>query len=141
MARYRGPRCKICRREGVKLFLKGERCHRRGGCPIDKSFNPRNYPPGEHGLSRRRKPSDYAIRLREKQKLRKMYGILEKQFRLYFRKAARQSGVTGDNLLQLLEMRLDNVVYRLGFAMSRNQARQMVTHGLVRVNGRKVNIA
>ncbi len=140
MARYRGARCRICRREGVKLFLKGERCHRRGGCPIDKSINPRNYPPGEHGLGRRQKPSDYAIRLREKQKLRKMYGILEKQFRVYFRKAARQSGVTGDNLLRMLEIRLDNVVYRLGYAMSRAQARQMVTHGLVRVNGKKIDI-
>ena len=142
MARYKDARCRICRRENAKLFLKGERCYTRGKCPIDKAVNPRNYPPGQHGLGRRRrmKTSDYAIRLREKQKLRKIYGILERQFRNYFKKAARQKGVTGDNLIRLLEMRLDNTVYRTGFAMSRSGARQLVSHGHVLVSGRRVNI-
>jgi small subunit ribosomal protein S4 len=143
MARYKDARCKLCRREGVKLFLKGERCYTRGKCPIDKAVNPRNYPPGQHGLGRgRRRPkaSDFSIRLREKQKLRRIYGILETQFRNYFRKAAREKGITGENLIRMLEMRLDNTVYRMGFAMSRSGARQLVSHGHVLVNGKRVNI-
>jgi len=140
MAKYRGPSCRICRREGTKLFLKGERCHLRGKCPVDKPVNPRNYPPGQHGLRRRFRVSDYGVRLREKQKLRKTYGILENQFRKYFRMAVRQKGVTGENLLRLLETRLDNVLYRLGFVTARGTARQLVRHGLFTVNGRRVNI-
>lgn len=134
MARYTGPVCKICRREGEKLYLKGDRCYSQK-CGIDR----RSYPPGEHG-QRRRKASDYALQLREKQKLRRMYGVLEKQFRIYCEKAARQRGVTGEILLQFLERRLDNVVYRAGLCPSRTSARQMVTHGHFRVNGRRVNI-
>jgi small subunit ribosomal protein S4 len=140
MARYRGAVCRICRREGVKLFLKGERCYARGKCPVDRPVNPRNYPPGHHGLRRRFRVSDYGVRLREKQKLRKTYGVLEKQFRRYFGLASRQKGVTGENLLRLLEMRLDSVVYRLGFTAARGTARQLVRHGLFTVNGRPVNI-
>jgi small subunit ribosomal protein S4 len=143
MARYKDARCKLCRREGVKLFLKGERCYTRGKCPIDKAVNPRNYPPGQHGLGRgrrRMKASDFSIRLREKQKLRKIYGVLETQFRNYFKKAARRKGVTGENLIRMLEMRLDNTVYRMGLAMSRSGARQLVSHGHVFVNGKRVNI-
>jgi small subunit ribosomal protein S4 len=143
MARYKDARCKLCRRESVKLFLKGERCYVRGKCPIDKAVNPRNYPPGQHGLGRgrrRSKASDFSIRLREKQKLRRIYGILEAQFRNYFRKAAREKGVTGENLIRMLEMRLDNTVYRMGFAMSRSGARQLVSHGHVLVNGKRINI-
>ncbi|MGD8718259.1 MAG: 30S ribosomal protein S4 [Candidatus Zixiibacteriota bacterium] len=140
MAKYRGPSCRICRREGAKLFLKGERCNLRGKCPVDKPVNPRNYPPGQHGLRRQFRISDYGVRLREKQKLRKTYGILEKQFRKYFREAGRQKGVTGDNLLRLLEMRLDNAVFRLGFVTARGTARQLVRHGHFTVNGRRVNI-
>ena len=134
MARYTGPVCKICRREGEKLYLKGDRCYSQK-CGLDR----RSYPPGEHG-QRRRKASDYALQLREKQKLRRMYGVLEKHFRIYCEKASRQRGVTGEILLQFLERRLDNVVYRAGLCPSRTSARQMVTHGHFRVNGRRVNI-
>ncbi len=134
MARYTGPRCRLCRREGTKLFLKGDRCF------TDKcAFERRSYAPGQHGQARV-KVSDYGIRLREKQRVRRMYGIQEAQFRRYFDWADRQKGVTGTNLLVFLERRLDNVVYRLGFAESRFQARQLVTHGHFLVNGRKVNI-
>jgi small subunit ribosomal protein S4 len=140
MAKYRGASCRVCRREGTKLFLKGERCFLRGKCPVDKPVNPRNYPPGQHGLRRRFRTSDYGVRLREKQKLRKTYGVLENQFRNYFRTAVRQKGVTGENLLRLLEMRLDNVAYRLGFVTARGTARQLVRHGLFSVNGRRVNV-
>jgi small subunit ribosomal protein S4 len=135
MARYRGPACKLCRREGMKLFLKGERCLTEK-CAIER----RSYPPGEHGRGRI-KQSEYLLQLREKQKARRYYGLLEKQFRTYYEKAAKQrSGVTGDNLLRMLESRIDNVVYRLGFAASRAQARQLVRHGHFMVNGRRVNI-
>lgn len=136
MARYRGPVCKLCRREGTKLFLKGERCYTEK-CAIDK----RNYPPGEHGQGRRGKQSEYGLQLREKQKARRIYGILENQFRRYFKEAERRKGITGENLLKLLETRLDNVVYRLGFAASRNEARQLVNHGHFEVNGRRVDVA
>jgi len=137
MARYIGPVCKLCRREGEKLYLKGERCF-TPKCAIEK----RNQPPGQHGASRtfRRKVSDYGVQLREKQKARRIYGVLERQFRRYYADASRRSGVTGAVLLQYLEARLDNVVYRLGFASSRKQARQLVTHGHFTVNGRKVTI-
>jgi small subunit ribosomal protein S4 len=138
MARYVGPSCKLCRREGQKLFLKGQKCYTEK-CPFEK----RSYPPGQHGRAasfRRRRASDYSLQLREKQKVRRIYGILERQFRRYFREAERRSGLTGENLLMLLETRLDNAVYRLGFADSRAQARQLVTHGHFVVNGRKTNI-
>lgn len=134
MARYNGPVCRLCRREGAKLYLKGDRCY-TNKCAIDR----RGYAPGEHGQSRK-KVSEYGIQLREKQKARRIYGILETQFRNYFEKAERQKGVTGENLLRLLERRLDNVVYRLGYAGSRTEARQLVRHGHFTVNGRKVNI-
>jgi len=136
LARYTGPRCRLCRREGMKLFLKGERCY------TDKcAFERRSYPPGQHGQAQLRvKLSDYGIRLREKQKVKRMYGVSEKQFRRYFEKATRMKGQAGHNLLQLLERRLDNVVYRLGFAASRAQARQMVAHGWFKVDGRTVDI-
>lgn len=137
MARYTGSSCKLCRREGTKLYLKGARCN------SDKcSFERRAYIPGEHGSARgfRKRMSDYGIHLREKQKVRRIYGILEKQFRKYFKLAANKSGVTGDNLLRILETRLDNVVYRMGFAPSRKSARQLVRHGHIMVNDRKVNI-
>ena len=134
MARDRSAKCRKCRREGVKLFLKGERCLTEK-CSIER----RSYPPGEHGRGRI-KQSEYLLQLREKQKARRYYGILEKQFRLYYDKASRQSGITGEALLRMLEMRLDNVVYRLGFAASRAQARQLVRHGHFWVNGRRVNI-
>src|SRR5690554_2205721 len=134
MARYRGSVCRICRREGEKLYLKGERCY-TDKCAIDR----RPYPPGEHGQGRH-KQSEYGLQLREKQKVRRIYGILEKQFRNYFEKAEKTPGITGENFLQILERRLDNVVYRLGFATSRNEARQFVLHGHILVNGRKVNI-
>ncbi len=136
MARYTGPRCRLCRREGMKLFLKGERCY------SDKcAFERRSYPPGQHGQAQMRaKRSDYGIRLREKQKVKRIYGVSEKQFKKYFDRADRMKGQTGHNLLQLLERRLDNVVYRLGFASSRAQARQMVVHGMFKVNGRTVDI-
>ena len=134
MARYLGPSCRLCRREGLQLYLKGDRCY-TDKCAIER----RHYPPGQHG-QRRSKLSDYGSQLREKQKVKRIYGVLEKQFRGYFEKAERQKGVTGTNLLVLLERRLDNVVYRLGFANSRAQARLMVRHGLVAVNGGKVSI-
>ena len=135
MARYRGPVCRLCRREGMKLFLKGERCYKEK-CAIER----RNVPPGQHGMGRRRKVQAYGLQLREKQKLRRVYGLLEGQFRRTFSEAARRRGVTGENLLQLLNLRLDNVIYELGFATSRNQARQLVRHGHIQVNGRKVDI-
>lgn len=136
MARYTRPRCRLCRREGMKLFLKGERCH------TDKcSFERRSYPPGQHGpMQLRVKLSDYGIRLREKQKVKRIYGISEKQMRKYYDMAINMPGQAGHNLLQLLERRLDNVVYRLGFAQSRAQARQMVNHGFFLVNGKPVDI-
>lgn len=134
MARYTGASCKLCRREGAKLYLKGDRCY-TGKCAIDR----RSYAPGQHGQSRK-KVTEYGLQLRAKQKARRIYGILEKQFRNYFVEANRQQGVTGDNLLRLLERRLDNVVFRMGLASSRNEARQLVTHGHFEVNGRKVNI-
>ena len=134
MARDLGPKCRICRREGMKLFLKGERCLTEK-CAIER----RAYPPGEHGRGRT-KQSEYLLQLREKQKARRYYGILEKQFRTYYEKASRRSGITGENLLRMLELRLDNVVYRLGFAASRSQARQLVRHGHFEVNGKRVNI-
>ncbi len=134
MARDRSPKCKQCRREGMKLFLKGERCLTEK-CAVER----RAYPPGEHGRGRI-KQSEYLLQLREKQKARRFYGILEKQFRGYYEKASRQSGITGETLLRMLETRLDNVVYRLGFAASRAQARQVIRHGHFMVNGRRVNI-
>ncbi|MCK4315289.1 MAG: 30S ribosomal protein S4 [Anaerolineae bacterium] len=140
MARYTGPVCKLCRREGEKLFLKGDRCL-SPKCPFERE---RGYPPGEHGRLarfRRRRPSDYSRQLRAKQKARRVYGVLERQFRRYFREAERRPGLTGENLLTLLESRLDNVVYRLGFADSRAQARQLVGHGHFVVNGRRTNIS
>jgi len=140
MARYTGPVCKLCRREGEKLFLKGDRCL-SPKCPFERE---RGYPPGEHGRLarfRRRRPSDYSRQLRAKQKARRVYGVLERQFRRYFREAERRPGLTGGNLLTLLESRLDNVVYRLGFADSRAQARQLVGHGHFVVNGRRTNIS
>ncbi len=135
MARYTGPDCKLCRREGMKLYLKGERCLTKK-CPIER----RPYPPGQSGQARRRKPSEYALQLREKQKVRRIYGVLEHQFQILFEEAERRSGMTGENLLQLLELRLDNVIYRMGFASSRDQARQLVSHAHFRVNGTKVNV-
>ncbi len=134
MARYTGPVCKLCRRERTKLFLKGARCE-SSKCAIER----RPYPPGEHGRGRIRE-SQYLIQLREKQKARRIYGVLEAQFRKYYRAAARQRGITGENLLRMLESRLDNVVYRAGFAESRSQARQLVSHGHFRVNDRKVTV-
>lgn len=134
MARYTGPVCKICRREGMKLFLKGERC------VSDKcAFERRPFPPGQHGR-RRIKASEYQKQLREKQKVKRTYGLLEKQFRGYYKKAARQQGITGENLLQLLESRFDDVIYRSGFSFSRPEARQLVRHGHFTINGRKVDI-
>ncbi len=127
-------KCRQCRREGEKLFLKGDKCFNK--CTLVK----RNYTPGQHGLSRKGKPSDYSVMLREKQKVKRMYGLREKQFEKYFEKASRSKGVTGEILLSILESRLDTVVYRMGFASSRNQARQLVSHGLFAVNGRKANI-
>jgi small subunit ribosomal protein S4 len=135
MARYIGPVCRLCRREGMKLFLKGERCYTEK-CAIEK----RNLPPGQHGKSRKAKLVGYGVQLREKQKVKRIYGVLENQFRRYFETAARHRGVTGVMLLQALELRLDNVVYRLGLATSRPQARQLVRHGHFTVNGRKVDI-
>lgn len=137
MARYKDAVCKLCRREGEKLFLKGERCM-SPKCALER----RPYPPGLHGRQSqfRRKVSDYGVQLRAKQKTKRIYGVLERQFRRYFREAERRRGLTGTNLLILLESRLDNVVYRLGFALSRAQARQWVRHGHFEVNGRKVNI-
>lgn len=134
MARYHGAVCRLCRREGLKLFLKGSRCF-TDKCAIER----RNYPPGEHGLGRS-KQSPYGQQLREKQKARRIYGLLERQFRRYFEWAEREKGITGENLLRFLERRLDSVVYRLGFASSRKEARQMVAHGHFQVNGRKVHV-
>ncbi|KUG28681.1 ssu ribosomal protein s4p (s9e) [hydrocarbon metagenome] len=134
MARYTGAKCRLCRREGAKLFLKGDRCF------TDKcAYERRPYAPGQHGRIRK-KMSDYAVQLREKQKVRRMYGILEEQFRAYFQRADMKKGVTGDNLLIFLERRMDNVIYRMGFANSRNQARQLVRHGVFTLNGRRVTV-
>jgi small subunit ribosomal protein S4 len=134
LARYTGAVCRQCRREGLKLYLKGERCYTEK-CSIDR----RAYAPGQHG-QRRRKASEYGIQLREKQKARRIYGVLEGQFRRYFQEADRRKGITGENLLQILESRLDNIVYRMGFALSRPEARQLVKHGHFAVNGKKVTI-
>lgn len=135
MARYIGASCRLCRRENLKLFLKGDRCY------SDKcAFERRSFAPGQHGQNRFRKVSDYAVQLREKQKVKQMYGMLEAQFRRYFEKADRSRGVTGEILLVMLERRLDNALYRSGFASSRDQARQMVRHNLFTLNGKKVNI-
>src|SRR5512147_3244936 len=135
MARYSGPVCRLCRREGMKLFLKGERCYTEK-CGIEK----RNFPPGQHGKRRAAKLAGYGLQLREKQRVKRIYGVLEDQFRLYFESAERQRGITGEVLLQLLERRLDNVVYRLGLATSRPQARELVRHGHFTVNGKKIDI-
>ena len=134
MAKYRGPVCRLCRREGEKLFLKGSRCMTEK-CAIER----RSYPPGQHGQGRPR-ISDYSLQLREKQKLRRIYGLQERQFRGLFERAERQTGITGEALLRLLECRLDNVVYRLGFGSSRKEARQLVNHGHVLLNGRRTNV-
>lgn len=134
MARYTGFNCRICRRETMKLYLKGDRCYSEK-CAVER----RNYPPGQHGQNRG-KFSDYGLQLREKQKIRRMYGLVEKQFKSYFKEAERQKGVTGTNFLILLERRIDNTVYRLGLASSRDQARQLVRHNHFLVNGKKVNI-
>lgn len=135
MARYIGPVCRLCRREDTKLFLKGDRCY------TDKcAFERRAYAPGQHGQTRRRKASDYGEQLREKQKVKRLYGLAEKQFRGYYFKANRMKGVTGENLLVLLERRLDNVIYRLGFASDHAEARQLVRHGHIHVGGRRINI-
>ncbi len=135
MARHTGPVCRLCRREGMKLFLKGDRCFKEK-C----AFERRGYAPGQHGRRRSRKVQSYGLQLREKQKVKRIYGVLEKQFRTYFKKAARKKGITGESLLQFLERRLDSVVFRLGFAASRNMARQLVAHGNVTVNGKKVDV-
>lgn len=135
MARYTGPSCKLCRRERMKLFLKGTKCF-TDKCPIES----RNYPPGQHGISRRPRMGDYAIQLREKQKVRKTYGVLENQFRRYFEEASKKTGITGDNLVRLLERRFDNTIYRLGLAPSRKSARQLILHKHFTINGRVVNI-
>lgn len=134
MARYIDAKCRLCRREGGKLFLKGEKCFTER-CPVEK----RTYAPGQHG-QRRGRPSDYGLQLREKQKLRRIYGVLERQFRRYYKEAARKKGSTGEILLQLLECRLDNVVYRMGFGSTRSEARQLVSHRAVLVNGKSVNV-
>ena len=135
MSRYRGPVSRLCRREGMKLFLKGAKCYTKK-CPFER----RPTPPGQHGV-RRRKMSGFGVQLREKQKIRRVYSVHERQFKRYFESAESRPGVTGENLLRLLETRLDNVVFRMGFAASRAQARQLVTHGHFTVNGRNVNIA
>lgn len=135
MARYTGNKCKLCRREGMKLFLKGQRCF-TDKCALSR----RDYPPGVHA-QRRSKVTEYGVRLREKQKLKRIYGVLERQFKLYFRESERLRGNTGENLLMLLERRLDNVVLASGFALSRNHARQMINHGHFQVNGRRVDIS
>ena len=135
MARYTGSVCRLCRREGCKLFLKGDKCYSEK-CTIGK----RPTPPGEHGQARQRKMSEYGLQLREKQKANRAYGVLENQFHRYFETAERMKGITGDNLMQLLERRLDNVIYRLGFGSSRPMARQLVLHGHIRVNGKKVTV-
>ena len=139
MARYTGPVCRLCRREGMKLYLKGARCD-SPKCPIVQRQPAKNFPPGQHGQRRTRRPSEFGLQLREKQKVRRFYGVMESQFHKHFAEAERRGGVTGDNLLQILESRLDNVVYRMGFADSRKQARQLVRHGHFLVNGRKTNI-
>lgn len=135
MARYTDSVCKLCRRERQKLFLKGQKCY-TDKCPIEQ----RNYPPGQHGVSRRAKISEYGVQLREKQKIKRIYGLLETQFRNYFEKAVKQKGKTGENLVKLLERRLDNVVYRIGFASSRKQARQLIKHGHILINSKPVDI-
>ena len=135
MARYLGSVCRLCRREGMKLFLKGDRCF-TDKCAIEK----RSYPPGAHGSSFRQKQSEYGLQLREKQKVKRIYGMLEKQFRRFFTQASKKKGMTGENLLLLLEKRLDNVVFRMGFASSRNEARQIVRHGHIELNGRRADI-
>ena len=135
MARYRGPVCRLCRREGMKLFLKGERCH-SAKCAIEK----RNFPPGQHGKDRKPKIVGYGLQLREKQKARRYYQLLEGQFRNLFEKASGMKGITGENMLSLLERRLDNTIYRIGFGTSRAQARQLVRHGHIDVNGHRVDI-
>jgi small subunit ribosomal protein S4 len=135
LARYRGPVCRLCRREGMKLFLKGERCHTEK-CAIER----RNFVPGQHGKDRKSKIQGYGLQLREKQKVRRIYGVLEAQFRNTFAKAVHMKGITGENLLGALERRLDSVIYRMGLGASRSQARQIVRHGHIQVNGRKVNI-
>jgi len=135
VARYSGPVCKLCRREGTKLFLKGTRCV-SDKCAIER----RNYPPGEHGRRRGRRPSDYNIQLREKQKVKRIYGVFERQFRKYFKEAAQRRGITGAALLVTLERRLDNIVYRMGLALSRPHARQVIRHGHIQVNGSRVDI-
>ncbi len=135
MARYTGAVCRLCRREGQKLFLKGDRCYTEK-CAIDR----RPFAPGQHGNARNRKQSEYGLQLREKQKARRYYGVLESQFERYYDMAVKNKGVTGENLLSILESRMDNVIYRLGFAMSRPEARQLVRHGHFIVNGKKVNI-
>jgi len=135
MARHTGPKCKLCRREGTKLFLKGDRCY-SDRCALEK----RDYPPGEHGRMRYRRRSNYRLQLREKQKLRRLYQLLERKFHNYFIKADKMKGVTGENLLKLLETRLDNLVYRMGFAPSRATSRQLVLHNHIEVNGKRVNI-
>jgi len=136
LARYTGPSCRLCRRERLKLFLKGERCYSEK-CAVDR----REYPPGQHGQSRKKyKYSDYDVQLREKQKVKRIYGVMEQQFRGYFEEANRQKGITGENLLLILERRLDNMVYRMGFASSRNEARQLIRHNHFEVNGKRVNI-
>ncbi|HMD68378.1 MAG TPA: 30S ribosomal protein S4, partial [Chitinivibrionales bacterium] len=135
MAVYHGPRCRQCRREGVKLMLKGERC-KSEKCAVER----RPFPPGMRMTKRRRSTSEYNVQLREKQKMRRTYGILERQFHTYFKKAARSTGVTGELLLRMLEMRLDNIVYRLGFAPSRSAARQLVLHNHFRLNNKRVNM-
>lgn len=135
MARYTGPVCKLCRRENTKLFLKGDKCY-SDKCAMN---NPKVQAPGQHG-ARRKKPTEYSIQLREKQKTKRYYGVMERQFRNYFAMAEKSTGQTGDRLLQLLESRLDNVVYRLGYAMSRAEAKQLITHGHFKVNGQRVDI-
>ena len=135
MARYTGPVCRLCRREKVKLFLKGPKCESTS-CPMER----RPYPPGEHGRDRSRQGSEYLAQLREKQKARRIYGVLERQFRSLYEEASRQSGITGENLLRMLELRLDNIAFRALWGTSRSQARQLVSHGHVTVNGRRVTI-
>ncbi|MGI5971226.1 MAG: 30S ribosomal protein S4 [Oscillospiraceae bacterium] len=135
MARYKDAVCRLCRRENQKLFLKGDRCF-TGKCSVER----RSFAPGMHGQSRRSKPSEYGLQLREKQKARRYYGVLESQFAKYYEMAVKRQGQTGENLLSILESRLDNVIYRLGFAMSRAEARQLVTHGHFTINGKRVNI-
>jgi small subunit ribosomal protein S4 len=135
VARYSGPVCRLCRRERMKLFLKGDRCFKEK-CAVER----RNFPPGQHGTRRGRRTLGYGLQLREKQKVKRIYGVLESQFRNYFEEADRRKGITGENLLVMLERRLDNVVYSLGFAASRAQARQLVRHGHVHVDGRKISI-